>query len=300
MEKSTDFLIRGLFEDLNIRFAYTETTNTVAEGILTHSCSPVSGELFGKAVTVAALLNPLLNDNEKYSIKWEYSGLISNILVDVTSKNEIRGVIAEPVLTVPSDALQELYGEDGTITMMKFEDSRILNSGTAKAAMLDVCGDISFFMSTSDQLESEFTAYFKFRPDPESPVKIFNGFMLQEMPNANLEKLEEFRKNINSEKVASIMLSSEIPTEKKLWKIIEALDNSGKIYAELQKRDKVSYTFAPSPIYKCSCNTDKMKQAVMTLKEDEIKSILEKEKSIKITCHFCNKNYIFKKGDFNF
>lgn len=297
--KNRDFLIRGLFKNLNIRFAFTETTNTVNEGILTHSCSPVAGELFGKALTVAALLNPLLNENEKYSIKWEYSGLISNILVDVTHLNEIRGVVAQPLLSVSRESFQELYGEDGIITMMKFEDSKILNSGTAKAAMLDICEDISFFMSTSDQLESEFSAYFKFKPDPESPVKIFSGIMLQEMPNVNLDKLEEFRHNLKSEKVAAIMQSSDLPSEEKLWKIVEALDNSGDLYSELKKRDKISYTFAPSPIYKCSCSVDKMKQAVMTLKKEEIKSILEKEGEIKITCHFCNKHYLFKKSDFN-
>jgi molecular chaperone Hsp33 len=295
--KNKDFLFRGLFKNLNIRFAYTETTKTVSDGILIHSCNPIKATFLGQALTIASLLNPLLSKGEKYSVKWEYTGAIKNIIADVTEMNAIRGIMSGDCSNNTLDEISNLFGESGYITMMKFKDSQILNSGKSDAGLLDICGDVSFFMSTSDQLESEFITEVKFNPNPNNPVNIATGFMIQEMPGADLDKLNSFRQLLHTDDFKSIILSDNISIEHKLHKIITFLDNSTMSYPEISNKYNISFELSNPPVYKCSCNQNKMINAVKTLQKDEILDILKKESSIKISCQFCKKKYEFNEND---
>ena len=98
MGNKSDFLIRGVISGLNIRFSFVETTATVTEAIMVHSADPLCALTFGKALTIGTLISPLLNGNEKYSIKWEYEGLLGSILVDVNSDCEVRGIPKETMI----------------------------------------------------------------------------------------------------------------------------------------------------------------------------------------------------------
>ena len=296
--KNNDFLIRGLFKNLNIRFVLTETTSVVTDGILIHSCDPTSASFFSRALTVASLLNPLLNTDEKYSVNWEYMGEIGRIIVDVTDKNEIRGIPSKNILNSSLSDMAKLFGESGYITMIKFKEGKILNSGKSKAGLLDISGDVAFFMSTSDQIETELLTEVIFNSEPTEPVKISAGFMLQEMPGADLAALNRFRNLMNTDDFKSILLAPDLSAEKKLQNIIEFIDNSDISYAEIENRYDISFSSSNPPVYKCSCNLEKMKAAVKTLSKEDLLSIIQKQETIKISCHFCNKKYEFDPSDF--
>ena len=68
----TDFLIRGLLKKENFRFSFADTTCTVTKGVKIHDTDPVASKIFAEALTSAALLSPLLDGAEKYSIRWDY------------------------------------------------------------------------------------------------------------------------------------------------------------------------------------------------------------------------------------
>ena len=60
----------------------------------------------------------------------------------------------------------------------------------------------------------------------------------------------------------------------------------------------ISFSSSKPPVYKCSCNLEKMKAAVKTLSKEDILNIIQKQETIKISCHFCNKKYEFDPSDF--
>jgi molecular chaperone Hsp33 len=289
MQKNTDYLIRGLVKDKNIRFSFTDTTATVQEGILIHSCDPVSGLLFARALTTAALISPLLGEKEKYSLKWEYEGLIGTILVDVTENCELRGIPKNTMLMEDAATLKDLYGEEGQITVIKFSEGAVLSSGTAPSGMLEVCDDIAFYFSTSDQIETEFNVRTEFKPDPDAPVKCNSGFMLQAMPGCDLEEFLAYRKQLLSVNVDNLLQDKRIPTEKKLWKILENIFDMD--YSSLSEKYGVSYKFAASPVYKCSCSREKIEASVRMLDKKELDEIRKKGENLKVVCHFCNTEY---------
>ncbi len=290
---NSDILLRGSFTNCNVRFVLTETTDTVASAIKTHDTDPIASLLFGEALTSTALLSALLTGTEKYALKWEYNGAIGNLVTDVTAENHIRGISKEISLShVNSES--ELFGEDGTITLIKSDRGRIINSGTSKGAMLNVTDDIAFYLSTSDQIETEIVTKLSFNPDPSNPVKIATGLMIQALPDCDLEQFGKMRDSLQSDELSKLLLSA-INPEKKLQEVLIFLlkQISEEVVEDI--REVSSYEFGASPQFKCSCSRLGIIQSLKTIAISELQDLLDSEDGLKITCEFCKTEYIFHK-----
>jgi molecular chaperone Hsp33 len=286
----TDFLIRGLLKKENFRFSFADTTCTVAKGVKIHDTDPVASKIFAEALTGAALLSPLLENSERYSIRWEYPhGELQGIIADVNAADDVRGIIKQPYLMDKTQNEDDIFGKkDGFVAITKSKDGKILNSGKARAGLANPAADLGFFFSVSDQLETEIVVALSFNANPLKPVKRCCGLMLQAMPDCDLKLFETYRNRINSEEFRELLLL-EMPIEKQLWVLLEFIS---------EEKNNSVYEFGASPDFKCSCSRAKMKQALTTLGKDELKKIFrESDISPKITCQFCHKHYTFKKSD---
>lgn len=290
-----DYLIRGVFRNINARFVFAENTGTVAKGIMIHDTDPVAAEIFANAMTVGTLVSALLNKDEKYSLRWDYSGKISSIIVDANAECDIRGIIKEPHLMDKISSEQEIYGEnDGFISIIKSESGKILNSGKTRSAFCDVVADAGFFFSVSDQIETEFSAAIEFNPDPLNPVKMAGGFMLQAMPDCDLNLFDQYRKNICQPEFTRLLLQC-MPSEKKLWALAAAASGKNKISAD---KHLLSYDYGATPGFRCSCSMEKMKMAMSVLDKNELAALFKENANPAVTCNFCRKEYRFSTKDF--
>jgi molecular chaperone Hsp33 len=284
VKQTVDYLIRGMIDDLNVRFMLADTSNTVETGIKIHDTDPVASFVFARSLTVAALTAPLLEENEKYSLRWQYDGIIGTVLADVDANCHLRGIPSGACLMDAEDVIA-LYGENGVISVMKSSDGRILNSGQAPAGMLDVVDDIAFFFSTSDQIETEIKAVVGFNADPTHPVALSSGFMIQALPDCDLLEFDKMRLRMRSDDFSAVLSSKSIAEEVKLKQIIKSLTD-GEI-------DSPKFEFANQPIFQCSCDVEKMKTALKTLPQNELNEIFAKNEKPEIKCHFCLRTYSF-------
>ena len=293
----TDFLLRGLLKKEKIRFAFVDISSTLTEGIKIHDTDPVASSVLAEALASAALLSPLLEGNERYSIRWDYpDGKVKGLLADVNAQSAVRGVIKESYLMSKAQTPDDIYGEkDGYISVVKSVEGKILNSGRTKAALASPAADIGFFFSVSDQLETEIIVATSFNANPLKPVKRCSGLLLQAMPGCDLKELEIYRNRMNTPEFKELLLK-EMPLEKQLWTLLSYIADR-KDNAETQA--DITYEFAPSPEYKCSCSQEKMREAMKTLGKAELKKIFTAGNDTpQITCQFCHKKYRFKKADF--
>ncbi|MHB9139021.1 MAG: Hsp33 family molecular chaperone HslO [Victivallaceae bacterium] len=292
----SDYLIRGIFRNINARFVFAETTGTVSRGITLHDTDPVAAEIFSGALTVGTLVSALLNENEKYSLRWDYSGKVSSIIVDVNANCDVRGIIQEPHLMDKVSTEEEIYGEkDGFISATKSEAGKILNSGKTRTAFSDIVLDTGFFFSVSDQLETEFATAIEFKPDPQNPVEMAGGFMIQAMPGCNLDEFEKYRKNISQTAFSSILLEN-MPSEKKLWALAAIANGDSSITSD---KNLLSYEYGNSPGFRCGCSFEKMKMAISVLGRKELVALFMENEKPSVMCNFCLKKYHFCKKDFS-
>ena len=296
--KNFDMTIRGVINSLAIRFVYTEVTTAVTEAVLLHDTDPVASHILGQGVINAALLNPLLGEGEKYSLKWEYDGDINSVLIDVDFNNYIRGLPKNPYLMETSKNENDLYGAgDGKITVIKFStsDAKVLNSGCVKAPLRDLGNDLGFYFSTSDQIESEFINIIGLQADVQQPVKIASGVMLQALPDCDLIKFEAIRNKLHDDKVKMILQAAD-SSEKKLQAVLQYITNLEN--KELDFGNNTVYSYSDQkPLFKCSCSEEKMGQALKTLSKRDLDEIFANNQMPRIKCEFCKKEYTFSRED---
>ena len=288
-----DVLLRGSFKNCNVRFVLVETTDTITKAIKTHDTDPVSSLLLAEALTVASLLSSQLTDSEKYSLRWQYNGKIGSIIADVTAENHVRGIPKENLLMTAEDE-KALYGDGGTVTLIKADRGRVMSSGTSEARMLNITHDVAFYLSTSDQIETEMVTKCRFNSDPNQPVKISAGLLLQALPDCDLVEFEKMREALNLDGCTELLISNQSP-EVKLQSLLKFLLSQTGQPAVEDVREVVQYEFGASPDYKCSCSRERMVESLRTIDVKEIQDLLDSEDGLKLKCDYCNTTYVFHK-----
>lgn len=290
-----DFLVRGLDKQLNIRFAISETTELVSEIVIRHDADPVASEVIAEATAGCALLAVLLEGEEKYSVRWEYPGAVKGIIADVDAAGRVRCLPQNPHAANDVSDREDVYGtKDGSISVVKTEDGRILNSGKTKAPLADAADDLAFFFSISDQIETEIVTLATLNPSPSQPIKLAAGIMLQAMPQCNLEEFSIIRERLHSSAVREALADEAIPFELRMRKILSAVFG----VSPEEQVDRFSYSLAVKPFFACSCSKAKMLTSLKMLGDEELKAMFAQNGSAKVQCRFCCQTYEFFSKDF--
>ena len=293
----TDFLLRGVLKKEKFRFVFADISSTITEGIKIHDTDPVASAVLAEALGSATLLSPLLEGEERYSIRWEYpEGQVKGLIADIDAYGAVRGLIKESYLMGKAETPDDIYGKgSGHISVVKSIEGKILNSGRTRADLASPAADIGFFFSVSDQLETEVVIASIFNANPLKPVKRCCGMLLQAMPDCDLKELEAYRQRMNTAEFKELLLK-EMPIEKQLWTLLSYI---AKRNDNAETQADITYEFAPSPEFKCSCSQEKMREAMKTLGKAELKKIFAAGNDTpQITCQFCHKKYRFQKTDF--
>ena len=280
-----DFLHRGIIDELNVRFTYALTTNLTTQAILKHKCDPVSGHILGRSLTSATLLSPFLNKKERLTIQWNYpEGLIRKITVDTGNEANTRGFTNKKAIMDKADDLLAIYGKQGTINVIKSSDKKVLQNSSSEALLHDPVKDLAFYYSISEQLETEIQAVVGFLPNPLAPVSTSQGFLIQALPNCDLNVFDKLRKRMDSLSFRELLKTP--PTcDNYFEKLINILiKDMGKI--------KYSINDCSTPLFKCYCSRERMIQVAKTLTKENLTDYIMKHKPLKIFCNFCAANYL--------
>ena len=280
-----DYLYRGLFKDLNIRFAYALTTSVANTAVKAHGCDPVVAHILSRTLTSGVLLSPTLTEDERITVTWTYPGPIGKIVVDFGVAGDVRGMTKVKSLMNEISSEAEVYGDTGNVQLMKFDSKQLLNNGTCEAPIMDPISDLSYFYSVSEQLETDMYISVGFNPDPDKPVELCQGILLQAMPDCDFEALERLRTTLNSTDFKALLNTQ--PGEDAANKVIQALIKNEEVTPEYEIHT------CNKPEFKCSCSHEKTKGILKTLGEADVKDIVTKGEDVNVACHFCSTVYSF-------
>ena len=115
-------------------------------------------------------------------------------------------------------------------------------------------------------------------------VKSAGGYIITPMPDATEEDISNVEKNIFKAGAISKMLDQNL-TLKEIGEKITG-DNNIQILEE-----------NITPVYECDCSKEHMTDALKTLGKKELEKIINEDEKAELTCHFCNKKYMFTKEE---
>lgn len=282
----TDYLVKALAYDGQVRAYAATSTNTVGEAQRRHGTWPTASAALGRSMTAGVMMGAMLKGNDKLTIKVNGGGPIGTILVDSNAKGEVRGYVSNPQTHFDLNEQGKLdvrraVGTEGTLSVTK--DIGMLHPfvGQVPIESGELGEDFTSYIVNSEQVPSSVGVGVIVNPD--NTIQASGGFIIQLLPGVDERIIQEIEGNLGNIPTISAMVRDGLSPEQ----ILDQVLGEGKA--------KVLETM---PIqFECQCSRDRISNALISLGSDEIEDMIVTDGQAEAHCHFCNEFYLFTKED---
>jgi molecular chaperone Hsp33 len=275
-----DYLIRGTAMDGKVRAFAVKTTHLTEEMRQRHGTTPVATAALGRTAAAALMMGAMLKGEEKLTVQVKGGGPIGQIVVDANAKGEVRGYVSEPLVDLPLNAVGKLdvagaVGTDGFLYIIKDLGLKEPYRGSIPIVSGELAEDFTYYFAKSEQTPS--AVALGVLVDVDYTVRASGGWIIQLLPGLSEQAITEIEQQLAGVPPISTLLDQ--------GKSLE--DILADILPSVQILEK-------SPVYfKCFCSRERVKNTLISLGRDELKSLIEEEEGAEIVCHFCNEKYQF-------
>lgn len=282
----SDYIVRALAYEGAVRAFAIKSTELVEEARRRHDTWATASAALGRTMTVSAMMGAMLKGEDKLTAKIEGKGPVGPIVADANAKGDVRGYITNPHVDFDLNAHGKLdvsraVGTEGQLSIVKDLGLKEHFTGQVPIVSGEISEDFTYYFATSEQVPSAVGAGVLVNPD--HTILAAGGFIVQVMPGATEDMIDQIEKNIAEMPAISSMIQQGLSPE----------DMLAKIFGE--EHVKVLDT---SPVrFHCSCSIDRIKNAVRGLGDEEIDQMIEEDGGAEATCHFCNEHYHLTKVD---
>jgi len=281
-----DYLVKALAFNNQVRAYAVDTTETVGEAQRRHYTWPTASAALGRAMTAGVMLGATLKGEDKLTIKIEGGGPIGLILVDGNAKGEVRGYVTNPQTHFDLNEhgkldVRRAVGTTGTLTIVKDLGLKDHFSGQVPIVSGELGEDFTYYLVSSEQVPSSVGVGVLVNPD--NSIKAAGGFIIQLLPGTDEEIVTEIEDRLNSIPPISKLIEKGLSPEDILYEIL------GKENVKVLDQMPVSFH--------CPCSRERIENAIVSLGEKEIESMIEEDGKAEAQCHFCNEKYHFSKED---
>ena len=272
-----DLLHRYLFDNLDVRGELVQIDNAYNEMIAKHNYPEPVKALLGELLVATCLLTATLKFEGEIAVQLQGDGPVKYAVINGDDQQNMRG-IARLQHEVTGSTVKELIGQGYmVITITPTQGERYQGIVPLEHDTLSEC--IESYFEQSEQLKTRLW----FATDTEEGCAKACGLFLQVLPVDKQKSIEDFA-HLEA-------LSNTIKDEELLE--LDANTILTRLYHEDNPR-----VFDPQPIqFKCGCNREKTMTALVNVGQQALLDDVEKNGEIKISCHYCLKDYVFNEQD---
>ena len=272
-----DLLHRYLFDNLDVRGELVQIDNAYNEMIAKHNYPEPVKALLGELLVATCLLTATLKFEGEIAVQLQGDGPVKYAVINGDDQQNMRG-IARLQHEVTGSTVKELIGQGYmVITITPTQGERYQGIVPLEHDTLSEC--IESYFEQSEQLKTRLW----FATDTEEGSAKACGLFLQVLPVDKQKSIEDFT-HLEA-------LSNTIKDEELLE--LDASTILTRLYHEDNPR-----VFDPQPIqFKCGCNREKTMTALVNVGQQTLLDDVEKNGEIKISCHYCLKDYVFNEQD---
>ena len=280
-----DYLVRIITKNKNILAMACVTTNLVNDARERHKTFPTATAALGRALTAGQLMGALLDSDQRVAMKFEGDGPLKKIIVEAQSNGTVRGYVGEPEVELPPKNgkldVSGALGTQGYLTVTKDLQLKKPYMGVVHLYTGEIASDLAYYLTESEQIPS--AVGLGVFVEPEGNVSAAGGFLIQSLPPSDEELIDTLADRIeNMQPVTQQLRDGKLP-EDLLAEIFQDVS-----FTVLEKRP---LSFA------CTCSRDRIEQALITLGPEEIRSMIQDDDLVDITCQFCRQQYMFARRE---
>lgn len=281
-----DYLVKATLYNNKVRAYAAVTTHSVEEARKRQDSYATTTAALGRSMTSTVLMGAMLKGEEKLTVRISGNGPIGELVTDANSKGEIRGYVDNPHVDFELNEKGKLdvsraVGTEGSLSVVKDVGLKDYFTGSVPLASGEIGDDYTYYFALSEQTPSSVGAGVLINPDHS--VLASGGFIIQLLPGATEEMIDQLETDINNFPAIS--------------KLIEEGKSPEEILQTLFEGEEINFLETMPVRFSCDCSKERIETAIKGLGEAEIQDMIEKDNGAEATCHFCNEVYTFTEED---
>ena len=277
----SDYIVRAIAANGQIRAFAATTKNLVEEAKNRHNTSPIATVALGRLLTGGAMMGTMMkNDADIVTIQIKSDGPIGAMTVTADAKGRVKGFVKNPQVMLPlKNGKLDVAGALGIGVLSVIKDIGLKEPYVGDTILVtsEIADDLTYHFATSEQVPSSVGLGVLMNKD--NTVEQAGGFIIQLLPGASEETVNLLEKRIAEVKSVTDLLEKGMTPEQILEFILRDMD--------LNILDKINTQFY------CNCSKDRVSKAVMSTGAEEIQQMIDDNEPIEVNCHFCNSHYTF-------
>ncbi|HBQ8024507.1 TPA: Hsp33 family molecular chaperone HslO [Klebsiella aerogenes] len=272
-----DQLHRYLFENYAVRGELVTVSDTLEQILANHSYPQPVKTVLSELLVATSLLTATLKFAGDITVQLQGDGPLSLAVINGNNQQQLRGV-ARVQGEIPEGAdLNTLVGNGYlVITISPQEGERYQGVVGLEGDTLAAC--LEDYFQRSEQLPTRLFI----RTGEHDGKAVAGGMLLQVMPaqDAQLNDFEHLATLTETIKAEELFT---LPATDVLW----------RLYHE----EEVTVYDPQDVEFKCTCSRQRCADALKTLPDEEVDSILADEGEIDMHCDYCGNHYLFNAMD---
>lgn len=278
----SDYIIRGMAADGQVRFFAGTTKEIVETARSIHNTSPVATAALGRLLTAGALMGAAFkNDSDLLTLQIQCSGPIGGLTVTADAHCNVKGYVNNPEVILHANDKGKLDVakalDMGVLSVIKDIGLKEPYIGQTQLVSGEIAEDLTYYFATSEQIPT--SVALGVLMEKNNTVKQAGGFIIQLMPFASEELISNLEKRLGEFTSITALLDQGM----------EPLD----IVKQIFEGYNVEVTDTIPTKWHCNCSKERFSQAVISLGKKEIANLLADNKPIEVNCQFCNSSYTF-------
>lgn len=275
-------MIRATAAEGQIRAFAVTSKELVEEARKRHNTSPIVTAALGRLMSGAVMMGSMMKgEKDLLTIRVNGDGPMRGMTVTADAAGNVKGYPFVPDVVLPANALGKLdvAGAIGAGNMSVIKDMGLKEPYIGQTALQtgEIAEDLTYYFATSEQIPSSVGLGVLMNKD--NTVRQAGGFIVQLMPFAEEETIEQLEQNLSRISSVTSMLEEGKTPEGILEVLFEGMD--------LEIVDMM-----PASFY-CNCSKERVEKAIISVGKKEITEMIRDEKPIEVNCHFCNTAYTF-------
>ena len=281
-----DYMIRATAADDSIRAFAATTRQMVEDARMAHDTTPVCTAALGRLLTGGVMFGSMLKeDRALVTLQIRSDGPAGGITVTADSHFHAKGYVNNPHVRIPlkPNGKLDVSGAlgKGTLTVIRDIGLKDPYIGTVRMPSGEIAEDLTYYFAESEQIPS--SVGLGVLVDRDWSVKQAGGFILQLMPGASDDVIDELERRLQKVDSVTAMLEDGMLPEDILGELV------GRFGLQITQKHEVSFA--------CSCSKERIEKALISIGPKDIREMIDEGKPVEVGCQFCGRKYTFDMDD---
>ncbi len=249
---------------------------------VTHEALPIGTIILGRTMAATVMMCAALkNKKDKLTLMINGGGPAGTVMATGGEDLKVKAYVANPQVDMPRAEkggfdIGGAVGRDGFLTVIKDLGLKEPFMGKVELVSGEIGEDVAQYYLLSEQQPS--VVYVNTWLEVDMTVLNAGGLMVSPLPGCGEETL------------AGVEARAKEIVNFPLYRMQDSVRGVlNKIFDGME----LQFLEERAPVFTCDCNRDRLSRVVISLGEEEINDMIEKDNGAQIKCHFCNKAYDF-------